>query len=156
MNKKPIETIMGLIVLIIAASFLFFAFNASDLRVVKGYELTGKFLKVGGLTVGSDLRINGIKIGTVTSIALDKETYEAVLKFNVLPQIKLPINSVFEIAADGLMGDRFVKIQPGNSTEVYKDNEVIKNTKDFKTIEDLVGEVIFSLTGSDDNDKQKQ
>ena len=62
MYKRPVETIMGILVLAVAALFCYFAYNVSDLKVVKGYNLTAKFLKVGGLNVGSDVRINGIKI----------------------------------------------------------------------------------------------
>ena len=71
MNKKPVETIMGLVVLVVAAFFLFFAYKVSDLQVVKGYDVHAKFLKVGGLNVGSDVRINGIKVGSVVALSLD-------------------------------------------------------------------------------------
>ena len=67
MNKKPVETIMGLVVLAVAALFMVFAYRVSDLQVVKGYEINARFLKVGGLNTGADVRINGIKVGTVLS-----------------------------------------------------------------------------------------
>lgn len=152
MNKRPIETIMGIIVLFVAASFIYFAYNASDLRVVKGYEVTVNFLKVGGLNVGSDVRINGVKVGTVVSQALDNENYLAVIKLSISPEIKLPKDSVFEVAADGLMGDKFIKIQPGQEKEFIQNGETAINTKDFKTIEDMVGEIIFSVTGGNEKE----
>lgn len=152
MNKKPIETIMGIIVLFIAASFLYFSYNASDLRVVKGYEITVNFLKVGGLNIGSDVRINGVKVGTVLNQSLDNETYHAVIKLSIASDIKLPKNSAFEVAADGLMGDKFIKITPGTSTEMLQDGDTATNTKDFKTLEDMVGEIIFAVTGGSDNE----
>lgn len=152
MNKKPIETIMGIIVLIIAASFLYFSFTASDLRVVKGYEITINFLKVGGLNVGSDVRINGVKVGTVVSQSLDNETYNAVIKISISPDIKLAKDSRFEVAADGFMGDKYIKIEPGKSEIMLRDGDVATNTKDFKTIEDMVGEIIFSVTGGNENE----
>ena len=61
MNKRPVETMMGLVVLLIAGLFLYFAYSVSDLQAVKGYNLTARFLKVGGLNVGADVMINGIK-----------------------------------------------------------------------------------------------
>ena len=64
--------------------------------------------------------------------------------------IKLPVDSTASIAADGLMGNKFIKIDPGHAEEFLKDGDVLKNTKDFKTIEDLVGEVIFMVTGNDE------
>ena len=147
MYKRPVETIMGILVLAVAALFCYFAYNVSDLQVVKGYNVTAKFLKVGGLNVGSDVRINGIKIGTVVSQKLDDEDYTADVEISVAQNIKLPVDSIASIEADGLIGNKFIKIDPGHAEEMLKNGDIIKNTKDFKTIEDLVGEVIFMVTG---------
>ena len=151
MNKKPVETIMGIVVVVVAALFLFFAYRVSDLQVVKGYTVTAKFLKVGGLNVGSDVRINGIKVGTFVSQKLDNENYDAEVKMSLTSDIKLPIDSVALIVGDGLIGDKFIKIEPGKSKEYLKDGDVIVNTKDFKTIEDMVGEIIFMVTDNGEN-----
>ena len=153
MNKKPVETIMGIVVIAVAAFFAYFAYNVSDLQVVKGYTVTAKFLKVGGLTVGSDVRINGIKVGTVIAQNLDPDDYTAEIKMSLASNIGLPIDSQAAIVGDGLVGDKFIKIEPGNSKIMLKDGDVIKNTKDFKTLEDMVGEIIFMVTddGSENN-----
>ncbi len=150
MKKRPVETIMGLVVLLIAAFFVVFAYRVSDLQVVKGYELSAKFLKAGGLTTGSDVMINGIKVGTVVDQKLDKENYDAEIRLSISPEIKLPKDSVAVIASNGLMGNKFVKIEPGNAKEILKNGDSINNTKDFKTLEDLVGEVIFMVTGNEE------
>lgn len=152
MNKKPVETIMGLVVLLVAVLFLLFAYRVSDLQVVKGYELNAKFLKVGGLNVGSDVSINGIKIGTVTAQKLSPEDYMVNVVLSISPDIKLPVDSVVSITNDGLMGNKFVKIEPGKSQTFLQDGDTIEDTKDFKTLEDMVGEIIFMVTG-DDNEK---
>ncbi len=149
MKKRPVETIMGIVVLLVAAFFLFFAYRVSDLQVVKGYELSAKFLKVGGLTTGSDVMINGIKVGTVIDQKLDNENYDAEVRLSIAPDVKLPKDSSAVIASNGLMGNKFVKIEPGKSKEMLKDGDEISNTKDFKTLEDLVGEVIFMVTGNE-------
>ncbi len=147
--KRPVETIMGILVLAVAVLFCYFAYNVSDLQVVKGYNITANFLKVGGLNIGSDVRINGIKIGTVVNQKLDDD-YTAKVVMSISPNIKLPVDSVVSIVSDGLIGNKFVKIDPGHDKEILKDGDIIKNTKDFKTIEDLVGEVIFMVTGNDE------
>lgn len=150
MNKKPVETIMGIVVVIVAAFFLFFAYKVSDLQVVKGYDVTAKFLKVGGLNVGSDVRINGIKVGTVIGQKLDNQDYIADVKMSIAPDIKLPKDSVAAIVGDGLVGDKFIKIEPGKAKEFLNNGDVIANTKDFKTMEDMVGEIIFMVTDNGD------
>lgn len=146
MNKKPVETIMGIVVVVVAALFLFFAYRVSDLQMVKGYEVTAKFLKVGGLNVGSDVRLNGIKVGTVVKQYLDPDDYTAEVRMSLAQDIKLPVDTTVSIVGDGLVGDKFIKIEPGKAKEMLKDGDVIKNTHDFKTLEDMVGEIIFMVT----------
>ena len=90
MNKRPVETMMGLVVLLIAGLFLYFAYSVSDIQAVKGYNLTARFLKVGGLNVGADVMINGIKIGTVIGQKLDSDTYDAEIKLSIASAVKLP------------------------------------------------------------------
>ena len=146
MNKKPVETIMGIVVLIVAVFFLFFAYRVSDLQVVKGYELSAKFLKVGGISVGSDVRINGIKVGTVIEQKLNPDDYMVDLTLSIASDIKLPNDSVVAIVGDGLMGNKFIKIEPGKSSDYLTDGDEFENTKDFKSLEDMVGEIIFMVT----------
>ena len=153
MLKKPVETIMGLVVLVVALLFLIFAYRVSDLQVVKGYTLNAEFMKVGGLSIGSDVRINGIKVGTVTAQNLNNEDYTVNVVFSIASDIKLPKDSTVAIVGDGLMGDKFVKIEPGKSSEFLQDGDTFSKTKDFKTLEDMVGEIIFMVTDSGNNDK---
>ena len=150
MNKRPVETIMGIVVIVIAALFMFFAYRVSDLQVVKGYTVSAHFLKVGGLTIGSDVRINGIKVGTVVSQKLNPEDYVAEIKMSLSPDLKLPKDSTAVIAGAGLMGDKFIKIEPGKDTEILSDGDELTHTKDFKTLEDMVGEIIFMVTDNGD------
>ena len=148
------ETIMGIVVLVVAAFFVYFAYKVSDLQVVKGYEVTARFLKVGGLNVGSDVRINGIKVGTVVAQKLDTENYDAEIVMSLASDIKLPKDSVAVIVGDGLIGDKFIKIEPGHDKEMLQNGDIITNVKDFKTIEDMVGEIIFMVTDNGESSAQ--
>ena len=148
------ETIMGIVVLVVAAFFVYFAYKVSDLQVVKGYEVTARFLKVGGLNVGSDVRINGIKVGTVVAQKLDTENYDAEIVMSLASDIKLPKDSVAAIVGDGLIGDKFIKIEPGHDKEMLQNGDIITNVKDFKTIEDMVGEIIFMVTDNGESSAQ--
>ena len=150
MNKKPVETIMGIVVIFVAAFFLYFAYQVSDLQVVKGYDINARFLKVGGMNVGSDVRINGIKVGTVIAQNLDPEDYVADVKLSISSNIQLPKDSVVSIVSDGLVGNKFIKIEPGKSKEFLQNGDTVANTKDFKTLEDMVGEIIFMVTDNGD------
>ena len=149
MRKKPVETIMGLVVLVIALLFLGFAYNVTDLQVVEGYTVHAEFTKVGGLSIGSDVRINGIKVGTVTAQDLNNEDYTVHVTFSIASNVKLPKDSVVTIVSDGLMGNKFVKIEPGKAKEYLADGDSFAKSKNFKTIEDMVGEIIYMVTGGD-------
>ncbi len=149
MNKRPVETIMGVVVLVVATLFMVFAYNVSDLQVVKGYEISTRFIKVGGLNVGADVKINGIKVGTVLSQKINPDDYMVDVKMSIRPEISLPADSVISVAGDGLMGDKYIKIEPGKSSDKLLPGSMAENTKDAKSLEDMVGEIIFMVTGND-------
>lgn len=146
MNKRPVETIMGLVVLAVATLFMLFAYRVSDLQVIKGYEINARFLKVGGLNTGADVRINGIKVGTVVSQKINPLDYMVDVKLSIMPDILIPTDSVITVAGDGLMGDKFIKIEPGHSEQKLSNGDTATNTKDAKSLEDMVGEIIFMVT----------
>lgn len=153
MNKRPVETIMGIVVLAVAAVFMWFAYNVSDLKMVKGYEVNARFIKVGGLDTGADVRINGIKVGTVLSQKINPEDYMVDVSLSIMPNVLLPVDSTFMVAGDGLMGEKYIKIEPGKAKEKLTNGSMAKNTKDAKSLEDMVGEIIFMVT-NDESEKK--
>ena len=96
------------------------------------------------------MRINGIKVGTVIAQNLDPEDYVADVKLSISSNIQLPKDSVVSIVSDGLVGNKFIKIEPGKSKEFLQNGDTVANTKDFKTLEDMVGEIIFMVTDNGD------
>src|SRR5260370_29366745 len=90
MRGNVIETVMGAVVLVVAALFLLFAYKTSQLRAVTGYPLTAEFEKVDGIRQGSDVRISGIKIGSVVTQELDPKTFLATVRMSIDPAIQLP------------------------------------------------------------------
>jgi phospholipid/cholesterol/gamma-HCH transport system substrate-binding protein len=153
MNRNPIETIMGAVVLVVAGLFLAFAYSTADLRAVEGYEVTATFSKVGGLDTGSDVRISGIKVGTVIAQALDPETYQAVVHMSIRPDVALPSDTRAVVASDGLLGGKFLKLEPGTARDTLADGGAISRVADYQSIEDMVSEIIFLATqdgGADD------
>ena len=80
MSRNAVETVMGAVVLVVAALFLFFAYTRTQTHTVTGYEVSARFDRVDGLRTGGDVRISGIKVGTVTSQSLDAQTFLAVVR----------------------------------------------------------------------------
>jgi len=146
-GRNAVDTVLGAVVLVVAGMFVFFAYGTAQVKAVSGYELRANFFKIGGLTPGSDVRINGIKVGSITSVRLDSETYDAVVVMSVAPEIKLPKDSTAGIGSEGIVGGKYVRLEPGNEKETLAVGGVIPKTKDFRSLEDQVGEIIFLATG---------
>ena len=151
MGRNAIETVMGGVVLLVAGMFLYFAYTTAEIRTVRGYNVSAAFYKIGGLNKGSDVRINGIKVGTVTEQALNPETFDAVVSMSITPDIKLPVDTMASIASEGMLGGKYVRLEPGTEKTYLADGGLITKIKDFKSLEDQVGKIIFLATGSNDN-----
>lgn len=151
MRRNVIETVLGGVVLAVAAVFLVFAYTSADLRAVDGYEVSANFSSVGGLQNGSDVRISGVKVGSVTGQALDPETYLAVVRMSIDPTIRLPEDTVAVIASESLLGGRYMALEPGGAEETIQPGGRIQYTQSTPGIEQLLGQVIFSLQGAGGN-----
>ena len=146
MKKNPIETILGVFVLSFTALFLFFASSRIDKKEIAGYTVKASFSKVGGLEVGSDVRIAGIKVGSVLATKLDQDTYAADVFMNINSDIKLPIDTVAGIADVGIMGDKYIRLDPGQSKAILKNGDKIASTRNYKSFEDNISDFIFLST----------
>lgn len=144
MNRNAVETVMGAVVLVVAAVFLFFAYTTSQISAVSGYQLTAKFHSTDGLRDGGDVRISGIKVGSILSESLDPKTYEAVVKLSIDPAVKLSTDSVAEITSSGLLGDKYISIEPGNEDETIPPGGTITYTQAAMSLENLIGQVIYN------------
>ena len=147
MRRNAIESVMGAVVLLVAGGFVFFAYDMAQVKAVQGYEVTALFYKIGGLNEGSDVRISGIKVGTVIDHELDAESYDARVRMTITREVKLPVDTVASIASEGLLGGKYVRLEPGTDKSYIKDGGTITKTKDFRSLEDQVGEIIFLATG---------
>jgi phospholipid/cholesterol/gamma-HCH transport system substrate-binding protein len=150
MSHNAIETVLGGVVVIVAGMFVSFAYETAQVKVVKGNELCANFLKIGGLDKGSDVRVNGIKVGTVTSLHLDTKTYDAVTCMNIQANLKLPVDSEAAIGSEGVLGGKYVRLTPGVKKTFIPTGGTITKTTDFRSLEDQVGEIIFLATGGDE------
>src|SRR5215831_7902613 len=144
MSGNVIETVMGAVVLVVAALFLFFAYTTSQVRAVQGYQLTAQFERVGALRDGSDVRIAGVKVGSVVSETLDPKTFLATVRMSIDPAYKLPEDTVAEIVSNGLLGDQYMSLVPGGEEKMIPPGGQIKFTQSPVSLEHLIGQMIFS------------
>ena len=155
MNRRFAETAVGAVVVAIAVWFLVFAYNSGDFRPVAGYALSAKFNSVGGLAPGNDVRIGGVKIGSVLDQRIDPADFRAIIVFTVRSDLKLPEDTVAAITSDGLLGGKYLRLEPGRATAMLAANGMLKNTRDALSLEDMLGRAIFLLSEGDKKDDKK-
>jgi len=124
------EVAVGAVVLAVAVGFFFYASGASDGGPSGGtYQLNASFRSAEGIAVGTEVRLAGVRVGTVTGMALDPQTFRAETAFTLRDDIVLPDDSAIAIASEGLLGGTFVEIIPGGSPFNYAAGDVVRDTQ---------------------------
>jgi phospholipid/cholesterol/gamma-HCH transport system substrate-binding protein len=113
MTRNVLETLLGAVVLIVAIGFLAFAYRSSQVSDSGGYELLARFDRVDGLEPGADVRISGIKVGSVVSQSLDPESFRAEVRFTLRSDVELPLDSSAAVVSNGLLGGKYLAVVPG-------------------------------------------
>lgn len=149
-QRSVVETLLGGLVLVVAIGFGVHAYTRTDVGGVDGYELTAKFDRVDGISPGSDVRIGGIKVGTVVDEYLETDTFLAVIKVNLQSDIRIPADSSAEVVSSGLLGDKYLSIVPGADMKVLEPGGEIRYTQSSISLESLIGRYLFS--GEDSGD----
>lgn len=146
MKQNVLETIVGLVVLLIAGWFLVFAYNINSMNTDdEVYMLEAKFQNAEGIVPGSDIMVAGIKIGEVARMTLDRETFFAVMKLAIHKDVKLPKDSQAAVASSGFLGSKFIAIVPGVDSEDLVDHDIIKFTQSSVNLESLIGKFMYSF-----------
>jgi len=138
------EIIVGTFVLLCAGFFFFSSFKSAKIKTNDGYHLIAKFDDASGIEAGGDVKISGIKIGTVHDNSLDTKSYRALLTFSVNNDIKLPTDSSAKIVSSGLLGEKYLEITPGADEEFLKNGEEVPYTQSSVNFEQLLGKFMFS------------
>ena len=148
MKANYFETTLGFLTILISCIFLMklISVNSND-SSEKYYDLNAKFLKVGGLIVGNDVKMSGVKIGVVNRVYLD-EDFLANVEFKVFSNIKIPQESAVAISSDGILGNKYLSVIPQNrdSKDFFKQGDNFVDVIDFESIEDQVSKIIFLAT----------
>lgn len=153
MANNAIETVMGAVVLAVAGGFLYFAYSNSDVKPIDGYLVSASFSNISGIAPGSSVRVGGIKIGVVEALTLDPKSYQAVAKMRVGNDVKLPKDSSAAVQSAGLLGEKFIAIEPGSDEQNLADGNRIEYTQPSVSIEEMIGKFVFSGGGADKGGK---
>ena len=147
MARNLIETVMGAVVLVVAAGFLVFAYKQAAVKDIDGYTIDAVFSDVSGIDPGSEVRIGGMKVGVVEGLKLDPLTFQASVSLQIKDAVKIPKDSSAAIVSSGLLGDKFIKLEPGGDEKNMEDGDTIFFTQSSISFEELIGKFVFSGGG---------
>ncbi|MEK9911707.1 MAG: outer membrane lipid asymmetry maintenance protein MlaD [Candidatus Puniceispirillum sp.] len=144
MQRNMLEVVMGAVVLLAAAGFIALAYEAADMKGAGGYQIIAEFGSTGGLAVGDDVRISGIKVGQIIAQELDPVTYVAKVSMSIDPTVKIPSDSSARITSASLLGGNYLELLPGGADKVLETGAIIYDTRDPVSLTDLLGKAVFS------------
>ena len=145
MARRGSEVAAGAVVLAVAAVFLAYAGTRTGQGGGGGYRLNADFNRIDGLTVGSDVRMAGVRVGRVVATGINPETFQAHVEMSVQDDLHLPKDTSAEVASDGLLGGRYLLLQPGGDEQMLKPGGRITITQSSLNLEDLLGKFIFNV-----------
>ena len=146
-NNLP-ETIIGAIVVAMAILFIVFAYMRTGSGSLSGYEIQARLPRVDGLGVGTDVRLSGIKIGSVSDLTLDPKNYLVTLHMNIRDDIKIPDDSSLMVTQSGVLGSSYVSLTPGGSDKMLAAGGMIQNSQGSVDLMGLVGRFIGTPNSS--------
>ncbi len=119
-NRRIGEILTGAAVLLVAAGFLAFAVAHSGRTAASGYKLYASFDHIDGLSPGADVRIAGVKVGSVLNMRVDPKTFLAMVTLTVSDDIKLPKDTAAEVTSESLLGGKFLNLSPGGTVRIFR------------------------------------
>ncbi len=145
MKTRTVETSVGLFVLLGLICVGYLTIKLGKMEVFGGdyYYVSARFGSVSGLKRGAPVDIAGVQVGTVDRIELDPETMAAVVRMKIRRDVALKEDSMASIKTIGLIGDKYVKIEPGGSEVLLKDGDMITETESAVDIESVIGKYAF-------------
>jgi phospholipid/cholesterol/gamma-HCH transport system substrate-binding protein len=157
MKKYSIETVVGIFVVIglLCVAYMTVKLGKVSLFGSDYYSLFARFDSVSGLREGSAIEIDGIEVGRVAQMTLDQEKQSALITLKIRKGIKVYDDASATIKTSGLIGDKFVKIDPGGGGELLKPAGTIRDTTTPTDIEDLVSKYVFGDVRKKDKDETK-
>lgn len=148
MTSKGVEIGVGLFVALGLAALLMLAMKVSNLSessVDDGYELTARFDNIGGLKVRSPVTMAGVRIGRVSEIGFDSQTYEAVVNLTIDSKYdQLPDDTSASIFTAGLLGEQYIGLEAGGSLQFLGDKDEIKLTQSAVVLEQIIGQFLYN------------
>lgn len=128
-SAERTELWVGAAVLAVAVGFLLWSTGGSLRQSADGYELRAAFPNVNGIDKGTDVRVAGVKVGRVSAVTLDPQSFMAEARLSLPGTIRLPVDSAALIQSDGLLGGSYIELQPGGAAENLNPGDEIEDVQ---------------------------
>ena len=156
MTSRKIEILVGLFVAAAVAAFFMLAMSVSNMSSygnADSYQLKAHFDNIGGLKVRSPVAAGGVRIGRVTEIQYNSESYEAVVSMSIEQQYnRFPVDTAASILTSGLLGEQFVGFEPGAEEEFLKNGDSIDLTQSALVLEQIIGQFLYGMADNDEEE----
>jgi phospholipid/cholesterol/gamma-HCH transport system substrate-binding protein len=145
MKKYTMETIVGIFIVfgLLCIGYMTIKLGHVSLMSDESYSLIARFTTVTGLRVGNPVNILGIEVGKVERITMDQEEQKAVVELKIKKGIKIYDDAIASIKTEGLIGDRYLNIDPGGSGAVLGNHGTITETQAPVDVAELIGKYAF-------------
>lgn len=157
MRNYWLELGVGTFIILALCGLLFLAFKVSGLTNIGNghyYVIKADFDNIGGLKVRAPVSVSGVKVGRVSGIQLNPQTYRAAVTLQINDGYKdLPIDTSASILTEGLLGSNYISLSPGYESQMLKPNGRIQTTHSALILENLVGQLMFNLTNNKKDNK---
>ena len=148
MKNSTVETLIGTAVVAIAAAFFIYAYQTSEQGGTSGsYRVSAEFDNAEGVSVGTDVRVAGVKIGSVVDFTLNPENFQANVVMELDPKVKLTEDATAKVTAEGLLGSKFIALEQGGAETILAEGGVISNTQGAVDIWSLISQAMFENKG---------
>ncbi len=157
MKKYKIETIVGIFVVfgLLCVGYMTVKLGKVNILGDNSYSLIANFTTVTGLRIGSPVNILGINVGRVERITMDQENLKAAVEIRVKKDIKVYDDAIASIKTEGLIGDKYLSIDPGGGGELLQPNGIIKDTQAAMDIEELISKYAFGEVKKEKKEEKK-
>lgn len=163
MRRYWIEVAVGFFIIVAFVALIALAFQVSGLSSIGDhdyYELTADFDNIGDLKVRAPVSVSGVKIGDVSDIVLNAQSFRAKVTLHIKKMFnQLPVDTSASILTQGLLGSNYISLTPGFDQKTLENGQQIQITNSAMILENLVGQLMYSLTddkkGSDDDKSNK-
>ena len=142
LKDNVIEALVGVLVVVVACWFVGVAYARTSGSSAAGYLLTARFPNATGVSIGTDVRASGLKIGKVETEHLDPKTFQAVVQLRIANDVRFPTDSSAAITSEGILGGSYIALSPGGDTTTLKDGEEIADTQGAQDLMGLMGQFI--------------